>query len=379
MKLKFASALLIAGLALVAPGAIAAGTLTTGTILYGGGGGEPSATPNKGALVIVNQSTAALTVLNSPVPGVRLAGIAFDASGALYGTTQGSGLPPITSSLLLIDPDTGSLISVIGPVTDGPGGRAISMAKITVQPGTDVLYGVRPPTDLQGAAGKVYTIDKTTGVATFVGRPPDRRGTLAFTPGGTLYESAFTPPPAPPAPPKLFTLDPSNAAVLASIPTVEQYGAMASRPTDSVLYVGNGIPGDVLTLDPTTGIATEVGNTGTTLLGSLAFRSCVIGINGATANPSVLWPPNHKFVDVSIGYTATDTCGTAAPVTCSLSVASNEGSSADWSVVDAHDVQLRAERSGDGGDRTYTVTITCSDTAGASSNAAVTVTVPHNQ
>jgi hypothetical protein len=178
----------------------------------------------------------------------------------------------------------------------------------------------------------------------------------------------------------LFTLNPSNAAVLASIPTAEQYGAMASRPTDSVLYVGDGDPGEILTLDPTTGLATPVGNTSPTLLGALAFRSCVIAINGATANPSVLWPPNHQFVNVSIGYTATDTCGAAAaPVTCSLSVASNEGSSADWSVVDAHDVRLRAERSGGGGDRTYTVTITCSDTAGASSNAAVTVTVPHDQ
>lgn len=377
MKLKFASTLLIAGLVLLAPGALTAGTITTGTILYGGVGGHPAGedSTNVGALVIVNQSTAALTILNAPEPGVRLAGIAFDASGTLFGTTQGSGLPPITSSLLLIDPDTGSLISVIGPVTNGPGGPVISMAKLTVQPGTDVLYGLRPPTDLMGGGGKLYTINKTTAVATLVGSTPDRRGSLAFTPGGTLYESALIP-----GPPTLFTIDPSNAAVLASIATAEQYGAMASRPTDSVLYVGDGDPGEILTLVPATGLATPVGNTGTTVLGALAFRSCVIDINGATANPSVLWPPNGQLVNVSIGYTATDTCGAAAaPVTCSLSIASNEGSSADWSVVDAHDVKLRAERSGGGGDRTYTVTITCSDTAGASSNAAVTVTVPHDQ
>lgn len=376
MKLKFASTLLIAGLVLLAPGGLAAGTITQGTILYGGAGGLPAGegSTNVGALVIVNQSTAALTVLNAPEPGVRLAGIAFDASGALFGVTEGTGLPPITSTLLLIDPGTGSLISVIGPVTNGPGGPVISMAKLTVQPGTGVLYGLRPPTDLQGGGGKLYTIDKATAVATFVGSTPDRRGSLAFTPGGTLYESTFIPGPA-----MLFTLDPANAAVLASVPTFEQYGAMASRPTDSVLYVGNGAAGDIQILDPATGVATEVGNTGTTVLGGLAFRSCVIAIDGATANPSTLWPPNHKLVDVSIAYTATDTCGTAAPVTCSLSVASNEGSSSDWSIVDAHDVRLRAERSGGGGDRIYTVTITCTDTAGAASNAAVTVTVPHNQ
>jgi hypothetical protein len=85
------------------------------------------------------------------------------------------------------------------------------------------------------------------------------------------------------------------------------------------------------------------------------------------------------MVIVAIAYTATDTCGAAAPVTCSLSVASNEGSSGDWSVVDAHHVLLRAERNGGGSGRIYTVTITCTDTAGGSSNAAVNVTVAHDQ
>ena len=52
--------------------------------------------------------------------------------------------------------------------------------------------------------------------------------------------------------------------------------------------------------------------------------------------------------------------------------------SADWQVVDAHHVQLRAERSGTGNGRIYTITISARDAAGNTSSSAVTVTVPHD-
>jgi len=71
-------------------------------------------------------------------------------------------------------------------------------------------------------------------------------------------------------------------------------------------------------------------------------------ITGASATPNVLWPPNHKFVEVTIDYTVTDPC----PNTCVLTVASNEppvdDKEPEWIVVDAHHVQLRAERLGSG-------------------------------
>src|SRR5947209_7139715 len=197
MKIKISDALLAAGLLLLlVPGAAIAGPSATGTILYGGVGGDtPSNSANIGALVIVDQNNAALTVVGTPVPGTRISGVAFDSTGALYGSTIGIGLPPLTSTLIRIDPNTGALIAVIGPITDGAGGLPIGIADLAVQPGTGLLFGVRAPTDLHGGAGKLYVIDKTTGVATFVGNTPRRRDSIAFAPDGTLYETGFVPGP----------------------------------------------------------------------------------------------------------------------------------------------------------------------------------------
>lgn len=103
------------------------------------------------------------------------------------------------------------------------------------------------------------------------------------------------------------------------------------------------------------------------------------------ANPNTLWPPNHKMQNVTVGYNATDNCGA---VNCAItSVTSNEpvngtgdGDTApDWSITDAHHVQLRAERAGSGAGRVYTITVTCTDSAGNAATKSVTVTVPKSQ
>jgi hypothetical protein len=84
------------------------------------------------------------------------------------------------------------------------------------------------------------------------------------------------------------------------------------------------------------------------------------------------------MVDVAVQYDTSQSC----PSNCTLSVSSNEGSnqgnghtSSDWLVIDAHRLQLRADRAGGGPGRTYSITVTCSDTAGSTS-ASATVLVP---
>jgi hypothetical protein len=104
-------------------------------------------------------------------------------------------------------------------------------------------------------------------------------------------------------------------------------------------------------------------------------------ITGLTVSPETLGAPNHKLIDVTVGYAAADFSG----ATCELSVTSNEPSnglgdgdtSVDWFLVDAHHVQLRAERAGTGSGRIYTITVTCADPSNNRSTAAATVGVPH--
>jgi uncharacterized repeat protein (TIGR01451 family) len=107
-------------------------------------------------------------------------------------------------------------------------------------------------------------------------------------------------------------------------------------------------------------------------------------ITDAAANPSVLWPPNHQLVNVTMDYKVADNCG---PVQINLRVTSNEpvngtgdGDTApDWQVSNAHLVRLRAERAGNGSGRVYTITITATDSAGSSASKDVTVMIPKSQ
>jgi len=102
------------------------------------------------------------------------------------------------------------------------------------------------------------------------------------------------------------------------------------------------------------------------------------------ATPRSLWPPNHKMIAATIDYTVIDNCG---PLTLRLDVSSNEPvdgtgdghTSSDWTVVDAHHVQLRAERAGNLSGRVYTVRITATDSANQSGSAWTTVKVPHDR
>jgi hypothetical protein len=106
-------------------------------------------------------------------------------------------------------------------------------------------------------------------------------------------------------------------------------------------------------------------------------------INNASANICVLSPSNHKMRDLTINYSLTDNCGIINSV---LSVSSNEpisgtgdGDTApDWEVVDNHNVKLRAERSGSGDGRVYTILITAIDASGNTSTSSVEVRVTHN-
>jgi hypothetical protein len=92
------------------------------------------------------------------------------------------------------------------------------------------------------------------------------------------------------------------------------------------------------------------------------------------------------MVPVTVAVSVSDICDTTP--TCTItSVSSNEpvnglgdGDTApDWVITGGLSVNLRAERSGTGSGRLYTIAVTCTDDSGNSSTGTVGVTVPHSQ
>ena len=106
-------------------------------------------------------------------------------------------------------------------------------------------------------------------------------------------------------------------------------------------------------------------------------------IEAVSATPSVLMRSNHEMEPVVVSVSVSDVCDAGA--SCRIeSVGSNEpvdglgdgDSGPDWEITGPLTLNLRAERSGKGTGRVYTVTVACVDAAGNRATSTVTVTVP---
>ncbi|MDZ7319040.1 MAG: FG-GAP-like repeat-containing protein [candidate division KSB1 bacterium] len=108
-----------------------------------------------------------------------------------------------------------------------------------------------------------------------------------------------------------------------------------------------------------------------------------------SVEPNMLWPPNHKMIAIHATVTVSDFVDPNATFVLT-SIVSNEPDNglgdgdkpndiqeAEYGTPDL-DFKLRAERSGKGNGRIYTVTYTATDASGNSSSTTATVTVPHD-
>ena len=108
-------------------------------------------------------------------------------------------------------------------------------------------------------------------------------------------------------------------------------------------------------------------------------------IASVTATPSVIWPPNHEMVPVTVLADASAACG--PPVCRIVSITSDEpangagdGNTSPDALFVGLTAEIRAERAGGGFlGRTYTITVECTDTAGNTTRKDTTVFVPHDR
>ena len=103
-----------------------------------------------------------------------------------------------------------------------------------------------------------------------------------------------------------------------------------------------------------------------------------------SVTPTILWPPNHQMVEITPSWTVSDKCDPSPDVSL-VSVVSSEGddtigdghTSDDIQIDDDGSIYVRAERSGPGIGRIYTITYQAVDDFGNAAVRSATVGVPH--
>ena len=399
---------------------------------------------NRGSNTVSAFSINAATGFLTPVPGSPFATGGAPGSGSLAATSDNKFLIATNANSLTVyavaangslSPVAGSPFPLGTPGLPGgikvtPDGKflavalvgsdAVAMFNISATGGlTPVIGSPFPSTGAAGVDCNCASNRLFVGEATSIG---DKVDVFNISPAGALSPVAGSPfigpginsnvPVLSPDDTKLFVSNQVSNTVTVfavtpngslsvvpgspfSVPGAFVPSGMATNRQGTLLYVAslnNAIdvftiaPGGALTSVPGSPFSNVPGFFGLLSLTAFPPKTCCPApvIAGISATPSVLWPPDHKFVDVKIDDTVTAPC----PSTCILTVSSSEpvnatgdgDTSPDWQIIDAHHVLLRAEREGSGDGRTYTITITCTnDLNKESSTKTVTVFVPHDR
>jgi hypothetical protein len=103
-------------------------------------------------------------------------------------------------------------------------------------------------------------------------------------------------------------------------------------------------------------------------------------------SPKVLWPPNHKMQEIHVSLTVQDDTD-PNPVVELVGVRCTEpfdeqgdgNTKNDIIIIEKGRIFVRAERSGSGNDRIYTITYKATDATGNFAFGSSTVTVPHDR
>jgi DNA-binding beta-propeller fold protein YncE len=228
-------------------------------------GGVQAGADDGGAVVTIDRATGEATVLDTPMPGFGLVGLAVTSAGKAYAVTNtGGGM--FNAKLIEIDPRTGSLVRDVGALKLSGTTTYVQIHDLAAQPGTDVVFG--SSTDAAGLLqSTLVTIDPATADVTIVGVPDygidTERVSITFSPNGTLWAMEWSTG-------NIWTVDPATAIVLAagfiSPPNVGTIG-LGSLPDGTLVFseccnftIGN----DVYLLDTGTLNAALLGPAGGT-------------------------------------------------------------------------------------------------------------------
>lgn len=330
--------------------------------------------------VATDDCGGAVTVTRSGVPAGNF--FPIGTTTITYTATDAAGNHSSASTTVTVNDTTPPAVTAPASLTLGTGSDATACG-LTV---ADSILGSATATDncpnvqvsRSGVpAANFFPVGTTT--VTYTATDAAGNSTTATQ---TVKVSDTTPP--------VITLNGDNPMTLSCRTAYQEPGATALDNCDGDTTSAITISGNVDATTPGTytvsyTVADASGNTSTLQRTVVVADDAPPVITAASASPNKLWPPNHKMVPVTVSAAATSACG--GSTSCSVvSVTSNEpinglgdgDQSPDWQISGGMSVLLRAERSGTGTGRVYTITVRCVNAAGKSSEKKVTVTVPHD-
>ncbi len=308
----------------------------------------------------------------SPNDYTQTGATTFTATSGTVTFSAGSPTATIT-----VDPETDAIAepdeTVVFTLTSGAGYNVVSPSSATgtiLNDDTVVTVAVSPASQPEGGANLVYTFTRTGSTATSL--------TVNFSVGGTASFPAdysqtgaatFTPPTA------TVTIGAGNSTATVNV-----------TPLTDCLVEGDETV--QFTVTPGTGYGVGSPSTATGTITNTPDSTPPVITLDPNANIS-LWPPNHNYHTVEVSdfvLSASDDCDPTVNLNSVfiLKVTSDEvedgqgdGNTLNDIVIaaDCKSAQLRAERSGNGDGRVYTITFKVKDAAGNFTTATAKVTV----
>lgn len=351
-------------------------------------------------LSIANSGPVALEISSITIAGANAA--EFSLSGACASVAPGSSCPVAvrftpagigarTASLSIVsnDPDTptaavalnGSAVDTIAPATTSMisglnGGNGWYRSPVTVNlTATDSGSGVR---DVQYSVdGAVVTVPGGTAGFTIT---EDGIHEIAYhaTDNAGVAETAHI---------VSINIDQTPPGISASVSPAPNANGWNSADVTVTFVCSDALSGMVSCPAPITvtteGAGQTVSGSAVDAAGNTATAAVTVNIDrtapvvAISAEPSLLWPPNHKMVNVLISGSAEDAGSGLSSVV--ITVSDEYGTVQPVIAGFNTTIQLEASRKGTDKDgRRYTITAVATDKAGVQTTASTTVLVPHD-
>jgi hypothetical protein len=292
--------------------------------------------------------------------------------------------------------DNKSLVLFTVDATNGSSGMRVSeVADLLIRD-----YGVCNALNMDGGGStSLAMVDPTTGIGALVNSSSDNPSGRANASGLAVFASRDTEPPHTTA---HLTPTPNvngwnNSTVQVTLTAQDNPGGIVKQIDYSLSGAQSSaaqtVAGNTAIIDVTAEGLTTLDYYATDVAGNTEVRQSVTiqidktspAISGLPAPGCLIWPPNHKLVEVG-DVTADDALSGVADGSLTITGQSDQPSELNSPMIVVEPdggggfvVELQADRLGNDGSRTYTLTATATDRAGNVTTLGASCTVPHDQ